>query len=69
MGLLIELKRIEARLGRRPGRRWGPRPIDIDIISYGRGFRGPWLTIPHPRAQKRPFVKIPIAELQRLALH
>ena len=31
-GLLVELKRLEALAGRRPGPRWGPRPLDLDII-------------------------------------
>ncbi|MBI5623195.1 MAG: 2-amino-4-hydroxy-6-hydroxymethyldihydropteridine diphosphokinase [Elusimicrobia bacterium] len=63
MGLLIELKRVEARLGRRPGPRRCPLPIDIDIVSYGGRFRGRWLTLPHPRAAKRPFVLAPLAEV------
>ncbi|MBI5210740.1 MAG: 2-amino-4-hydroxy-6-hydroxymethyldihydropteridine diphosphokinase [Elusimicrobia bacterium] len=64
MGLLAECKRLEALAGRRPGRRWGPRPLDVDIIDFGgRRLRGPWLTLPHPRAARRPFVLAPLAEL------
>src|SRR5438105_14365948 len=32
--LLRECKQIERDLGRVPGERWGPRPIDIDILLY-----------------------------------
>ncbi|HAM35589.1 MAG TPA: 2-amino-4-hydroxy-6-hydroxymethyldihydropteridine diphosphokinase [Elusimicrobia bacterium] len=64
MGLLVELKRLEALGGRKPGRRWGPRPLDIDIIDYGgRRLRGPWLTLPHPRAVQRAFVLAPLQDI------
>ena len=33
--LLRVLKRIERRSGRRGGRPWGPRTLDIDILAYG----------------------------------
>lgn len=32
--LLAVLKRIERAAGRRAGARWGPRPLDIDIVDY-----------------------------------
>src|SRR5689334_1457957 len=32
--LLRLCKEIEANQGRLPGERWGPRPIDIDILLY-----------------------------------
>lgn len=32
--LLRRLKEMEKRAGRRPGRRWGPRPLDLDILDY-----------------------------------
>ena len=64
MGLLTHLKRIEALAGRRPGRRWGPRPLDIDIILYGdRRERSTFLTLPHPRALERRFVLAALSEL------
>ena len=66
LSLLVELKRLEARAGRRPGPRWGPRPLDIDIISYGRRrVSGRLLVVPHPLARKRPFVAVPRLELRR----
>ena len=35
MGLLIEAKILEAAAGRRPGVRWGARPLDMDLLAYG----------------------------------
>lgn len=62
--LLVELKRLEARAGRRPGPRWGPRPLDIDILSYGtRRQSTRLLRLPHPLAGGRPFVAVPRAEV------
>ena len=62
--LLAELKAIEHALGRRPGRRWGPRPIDLDILFYGElRLEAPELTIPHPRIAERAFVLAPLAEI------
>lgn len=64
VGLLVELKRIEAKLGRRPARRWGPRPIDIDILLYGKiRMKTRLLEIPHPRLFERRFVLAPLAEI------
>jgi 2-amino-4-hydroxy-6-hydroxymethyldihydropteridine diphosphokinase len=64
MGLLVELKRIEAALGRRPSRRWSPRSVDLDIALWGRRkLRTVFLTIPHPRATARRFVVEPLSEL------
>ena len=65
--LLVELKRIELVLGRDPqGRRWGPRIIDLDILSFdGRCVTDPEhdLIVPHPRFQERRFALEPVAEL------
>ena len=62
--LLRAAKRIEADLGRRPGPRYGPRPIDIDIELYDDSVLDtPELTIPHARMAERGFVLAPLAEL------
>jgi 2-amino-4-hydroxy-6-hydroxymethyldihydropteridine diphosphokinase len=51
------LKRIRAE-------RWGPRSIDIDILTYdGLTIRQPSLEIPHPRMMDRAFVMTPLAEI------
>lgn len=63
-GLLRLLKQIEHEIGRRPGPRWGPRPIDLDILLYGdHVLVSPELTIPHPGLAERAFVLAPLAEL------
>jgi 7,8-dihydro-6-hydroxymethylpterin-pyrophosphokinase len=42
----------------------GPRPLDIDILFYGKlEIRSANLTIPHPRYADRRFVLVPLAEL------
>jgi 2-amino-4-hydroxy-6-hydroxymethyldihydropteridine diphosphokinase len=62
--LLWNLKLIERRLGRRGGRRWGPRAIDIDILLYeDQVIDEPALQIPHPELRHRAFVLVPLAEL------
>ncbi|MFM8944123.1 MAG: 2-amino-4-hydroxy-6-hydroxymethyldihydropteridine diphosphokinase [Actinomycetota bacterium] len=55
---------VEAALGRVRGERWGPRTIDVDLLTCddlrvddGR------LTLPHPRMAERAFVLVPLAEL------
>lgn len=64
MGLLTELKRLEAEAGRAPGPRWGPRPLDLDLVVYGAlRLSRRWLELPHPRARGRRFVLEPMAEL------
>ena len=60
--MLGELKAIEREFGRRGGRRWGARVLDLDIIAWSGGrWRGPGLTIPHPRLAQRDFVLDPLA--------
>jgi 2-amino-4-hydroxy-6-hydroxymethyldihydropteridine diphosphokinase len=51
---------IEARFGRVRAERFGPRTLDVDIISYaGQVSDDPELTLPHPRAHERAFVLAP----------
>jgi 2-amino-4-hydroxy-6-hydroxymethyldihydropteridine diphosphokinase len=64
--LLGRAHAIERTLGRdRAGeRRWGPRPIDIDILSYDDLILdSATLTLPHPRLLERAFVLVPLAEI------
>lgn len=64
--LLDVLKHIEWQLGRRPSRRWGPRPIDLDILLYGdSAYESERLTIPHQRLAERAFVLAPLSEVIR----
>ncbi len=54
--LLDELKAIEREFGRRSGRRWGPRPLDLDILAWSGGqFRSRALAVPHPQLAQRSF--------------
>lgn len=63
--LLERAKVIEARLGREQrGPRWGPRPIDIDLLAWGaRVVDSEALTVPHPESPHRSFVLEPWAEI------
>jgi 2-amino-4-hydroxy-6-hydroxymethyldihydropteridine diphosphokinase len=64
--LLARVQAIEHALGRTRAeeRRWGPRPIDIDILAYDDVVRdGADLTLPHPRLFERAFVLVPLAEI------
>ncbi len=70
-GLLAELQRIETVVFRRVRTiRWGPRPIDLDILFFGDVvLDGEELTIPHPRLQERGFVLVPLAEIAPKFIH
>lgn len=62
--LLGLLKDVERRLGRVPGVRFGPRPIDLDLLLFGTEVRyTPVLTLPHPRMLDRDFVVTPLLEI------
>jgi len=64
--LLARALAVERALGRHRAseRRWGPRPIDIDILAYDEVvLREPDLTLPHPHLFERAFVLLPLAEI------
>ena len=62
--LLSHLKHIEREFGRRRGRRWGPRVLDLDIALWSGGkFRSRRLTVPHPGLARRSFVLQPLAAI------
>jgi 2-amino-4-hydroxy-6-hydroxymethyldihydropteridine diphosphokinase len=73
-GALLRLvKGLERRAGRRFGRRWGPRCLDIDVLDFG-GRRLGWpvrrrergrLILPHPEMHRRAFVLVPLLEVDR----
>ncbi|HEX7594318.1 MAG TPA: 2-amino-4-hydroxy-6-hydroxymethyldihydropteridine diphosphokinase [Anaerolineae bacterium] len=68
--LLRRAKKIENEMGRAEGMRFGPRPIDIDILFYDRLIElSPALTIPHPRLHERAFVLVPLAEVAPELVH
>ncbi len=63
--LLSEMQDIERMAGRqRPGPRFGPRSLDLDLLLYGNlELDGGPLLIPHPRLSERAFVLVPLAEV------
>ncbi len=70
--LLALCKAIEERLGRRPGMRFGPRVVDLDILLYGAQvirLETPDLEIPHPRLHLRAFALLPLAEIAGGVVH
>jgi 2-amino-4-hydroxy-6-hydroxymethyldihydropteridine diphosphokinase len=71
LDLLAGTQRIEADFGRvraEGSQRFGPRTLDIDIISYDDQISDdPMLTLPHPRAHERAFVLAPWHDLDPAA--
>jgi 2-amino-4-hydroxy-6-hydroxymethyldihydropteridine diphosphokinase len=62
--MLAQLKAIERAFGRRPGRRWGPRVLDLDILAWDGGrLQTRRLTIPHPALERRAFMLQPLAAI------
>jgi 2-amino-4-hydroxy-6-hydroxymethyldihydropteridine diphosphokinase len=62
--MLGALKGVERDFGRRPGRRWGERVLDLDLVAWGNGrYRSRHLVIPHPRLKERDFVLGPLAAI------
>lgn len=63
--LLKKLQRIEGAHDRVREERWGPRTLDLDIISSGDRFihDPPRLVVPHPRAHERRFVLEPLVDV------
>jgi 2-amino-4-hydroxy-6-hydroxymethyldihydropteridine diphosphokinase len=65
--LLDALLDVERELGRvrGDGPRYGPRPIDLDLLLLGDlVVDEPGLVVPHPRLHERPFALEPLAELE-----
>lgn len=70
--LLKLLKAMEAGFGRRRGRRWGPRVLDLDILLWsegrwprrgGEGLGGRQLVVPHRSLEQRDFVLRPLTRI------
>lgn len=58
--LLAHCQAVEAQHHRERIVRWGPRTLDVDIITYNDLQQDdPELTLPHPRAAERAFVLVP----------
>jgi 2-amino-4-hydroxy-6-hydroxymethyldihydropteridine diphosphokinase len=64
LALLDLVQATERAMGRRPTRRWGPRPIDIDLLFIeDMRWRDRRLTLPHEGLMQRAFVLLPLAEI------
>jgi 2-amino-4-hydroxy-6-hydroxymethyldihydropteridine diphosphokinase len=64
--LLEALLALERSMGRIRRERWGPRTLDVDLLTYGRSvIDEPGLVVPHPRMHERAFVLVPLLELDR----
>jgi 2-amino-4-hydroxy-6-hydroxymethyldihydropteridine diphosphokinase len=64
--LLARAQACERALGRDrvTEQRWGPRPIDLDLLAYDDlVLHDPGLTLPHPHLFERAFVLVPLAEI------
>jgi len=62
--LLEACRRVEDALGRVRAERWGPRTIDVDVLTFDEEtIDEPDLVVPHPRMHERGFVLFPLGEL------
>lgn len=64
--LMRWLLAVERLGGRERGQeqRWGPRPIDLDLLALEDEIHeGPLVELPHPRLHERRFVLQPLADL------
>jgi 2-amino-4-hydroxy-6-hydroxymethyldihydropteridine diphosphokinase len=62
--MLKRIKKLERDFGRRPGKHWAARVLDLDIILWSGGkFHSQRLTIPHSGLEARPFVLQPLAAI------
>ena len=58
--LLAACQQVERDHGRERSVRWGPRTLDVDVITYGEMVASTaQLQLPHPRAAQRAFVLAP----------
>ncbi len=64
--LLARVQACERAFGRDRARerRWGPRPIDLDLLAYDDvALHDADLILPHPHLFERAFVLVPLAEI------
>ena len=60
---LAALHALEREAGRAPAARNAPRPLDLDLLAWGRRVEPGPPALPHPRAAERRFVVGPLAEI------
>lgn len=62
--LLVACKQLEREQGRDPqGLRWGPRPVDVDLLLADVRVDEPDLQVPHAQLAHRAFVLRPLCEV------
>jgi 2-amino-4-hydroxy-6-hydroxymethyldihydropteridine diphosphokinase len=67
--LLAVAHRVEAARDRVRRERWGPRTLDVDLVTSGDVvLDDPSCTLPHPRAAERAFVLVPWRDVEPTAV-
>lgn len=62
--VLARCVQLERQAGRRRGRYWADRPLDLDLLLYDqRVIKTPKLVLPHPAILSRPFFLEPLLEV------
>lgn len=62
--LLKRCQAVENAMGRVREERWGPRIVDVDVLTYrGQTIDTPDLKVPHPYIEQRAFVVLPLLEI------
>lgn len=62
--LLRRCQQVENEMGRVRKQRWGPRLIDVDVLTYRDEMIGTAdLTVPHPLIAERSFVLLPLRDV------
>jgi 2-amino-4-hydroxy-6-hydroxymethyldihydropteridine diphosphokinase len=62
--LLRRCQRVENDMGRVRRQKWGPRLIDVDLLTYrDQIIREPDLIVPHPLIAERSFVLLPLRDV------
>ena len=62
--VLDELHAIERAFGRRAGKRWAARVLDLDILAWDGGrVRSRRLKVPHPLLEQRAFMLLPLSQV------
>lgn len=62
--LLERCQRVENDMGRVRLQKWGPRLIDVDVLTYkDQLIDEPGLKVPHPLIAERGFVVVPLKEI------
>jgi len=66
MELLETCLKIELELGRKREIKWGPRTVDLDILTFNQeNIESEKLNVPHPRMLERAFVLVPLVEIDQ----